>query len=251
MPIKDPYTLEEFSNLVVDEEVNPNFAYRDLFNPSQLEYLNLYNNMTDSELAALDVDWVRTRGNTFTEEMENLLNAKRQTLRPPLPNPILPDRITENEKWQEYIAANTAKDPNFVPTQDVDEIASIIDLESLWFDRDKFYRGFADTEKYKEDIDKNSGFPDAWLRKRGADAMDLINWGASNLSPTAFSLSKYEAQQELARAGIPYSEGAPMKERFASAVLPRQKTPRDVESIVEGKGPETDTLGYLLPEADY
>jgi hypothetical protein len=262
MPREGAYTLEEFGNRPLSGDVNPNMLMKDLYNPTQLYYLHLYDSATDAELAKLDSDFLKSRSASLSEEMNYLLNSKKETIRPPLPNPILPKRIIENEKWQEYIAANTAKDPNFEPTQDVDEIGSIVDLESLWFDRDKFYRGFTDTDKYKEDIDRNSNLVPGWIRKKGAGAMDLINWRASNLSPTAFALSKYEAQQELAKAGYTYEEGAELSERFKAAFLPRDKGAEDVETItrkfdIEGpnKGqrvkPLYDDLGYLLPEAEY
>jgi hypothetical protein len=262
MPREGAYTLEEFGNRPLSGEVNPNMLMKDLYKPTQLYWLHQYDSATDEELAKLDSDFLKTRSASLSEEMQYLLNSKKETIRPPLPNPILPKRIIENEKWQEYIAANTAKDPNFEPTQDVDKIGSIVGLESLWFDRDKFYRGFTDTDKYKEDIDRNSNLVPGWIRKRGADSMDLINWGASNLSPTAFALSKYEAQQELAKAGYTYEEGAELSERFKAAFLPRDKGAEDVETITRGfdiEGPNKgqrvkplyDDLGYLLPEAEY
>ena len=249
MPIQE-YTLDEYSNRAVDEDVNPNLLFKDLFNPGQLEYLHLYHHTTDEELDALNRDWVKGRGVTFTAEMENLLNSRKQTLRPPLEDPILPEKITENDKWQAYISENVTKDPDFVPTTDPDEIGSIIEVESLWFDRDKWYRGERDTKEYKKRIDETTGSVGGFLKKRGADAMDLINW-AGALSPTAFALSNYEARKDLAEAGIPFSEGAELSERFKAALLPRDKTQLDVESIIDSDAPEYDDLGYMLPEAEY
>ena len=249
MPIQE-YTLDEYSDRAVDEDVNPNLLFKDLFNPGQLEYLYLYHHTTDEELDALNRDWVKGRGVTFTAEMENLLNSRKQTLRPPLEDPILPEKITENDKWQAYIAENVTKDPNFVPTTDPDEIGSIIEVESLWFDRDKWYRGERDTKEYKKRIEETTGSIGGFLKKRGADAMDLINW-AGALSPTAFALSNYAARKDLAEAGIPFSEGAELSERFKAALLPRDKTQLDVESIIDSDAPEYDDLGYMLPEAEY
>ena len=139
MPITGGYTLEEFAQLPLDKETNSNILMQDLFNPDQLGYLHTYQNSTDEELTEFNRDWLPVRGVTFEEEMENLLDSKRQTLRPPLENPILPPKITENEKWQTYIAKNVAKDPNFIPTTDPEKIGSIIELEQLWFDRDKYW----------------------------------------------------------------------------------------------------------------
>jgi hypothetical protein len=269
MPIDNAYTLEEYGERPLLGDVNPNMLMKDLYNPTQLYWLHKYDSATDEELAQLDDDFLAAkRGATLSKEMEYLLSSKRETIRPPLPNPILPEKIRENEKWQDYIAVNTAKDPNFVPTQDVDEIGSILDVENLWFNRDKWYRGYRDTDKYKEDIDRNSNLIPGWIRKRGAEAMDLINW-SSGLTPTAFALSKYEAQQDLAEAGYTYEEGAELSERFKSALLPRDKGPEDVETITRGwniEGPNKgqlglprikrveplySDLGYLLPEAEY
>ena len=41
MPIQE-YTLDEYSDRAVDEDVNPNLLFKDLFNPGQSEYLYLY-----------------------------------------------------------------------------------------------------------------------------------------------------------------------------------------------------------------
>ena len=65
---------------------------KDLYNPTQLYYLHLYDSATDEELAQLDSDFLKSRSASLSEEMNYLLNSKKETIRPPLPNPILPEK---------------------------------------------------------------------------------------------------------------------------------------------------------------
>ena len=87
MPREGAYTLEEFGMLM-----------KDLYKPTQLYWLHQYDSATDEELAKLDSDFLKTRSASLSEEMQYLLNSKKETIRPPLPNPILPKRIIENGK---------------------------------------------------------------------------------------------------------------------------------------------------------
>ena len=265
MPIDNPLSMEDVSNLPLDSNINPNITVGDTFNESQRTYLLNYYNATDEELAAFDEQFLLERGVPFSKEMENLIDGQKTKLRKPLENPILPKGITEDPKWQEYISKNVS-DPEFVPTTDPDEIANIIDMSDEWFDRDKIFGG-GTAEEYKKLLDESDDpqsllFPNAnandklpgltrFIAKRGVDAMDFINWAGANLSPNAFRLSKYEKQKELAEAGIPFTEGASIWERFKSSLLPRNRDARDIESVVSDPvGVEVDTLGYRLPSAE-
>ena len=265
MPIDNPLSMEDLSNLPLDSNINPNITVGDTFNESQRTYLLNYYNATDEELAAFDEQFLLERGVPFSKEMENLIDGQKTKLRKPLENPILPKGITEDPKWQEYISKNVS-DPEFVPTTDPDEIANIIDMSDEWFDRDKNFGG-GTAEEYKKLLDESDDpqsllFPNAntndklpgltrFIAKRGVDAMDFINWAGANLSPNAFRLSKYEKQKELAEAGIPFTEGASIWERFKSSLLPRNRDARDIESVVSDPvGVEVDTLGYRLPSAE-
>ena len=90
MPREGAYTLEEFGNRPLSGEVNPNMLMKDLYKPTQLYWLHQYDSATDEELAKLDSDFLKTRSASLSEEMQYLLNSKKETIRPPLPNPILP-----------------------------------------------------------------------------------------------------------------------------------------------------------------
>ena len=46
MPRENAYTLEEFGNRPLLEDVNPNMLMKDLYNPTQLYYLHLYDSAT-------------------------------------------------------------------------------------------------------------------------------------------------------------------------------------------------------------
>ena len=133
MPIDNPLSMEDLSNLPLDSSINPNITIGDSFNERQRTFLLTYYNSTDEELAAFDEQFLE-RGVPFSKEMEHLIDSEKTKLRKPLENPILPKGITEDPKWQEYISKNVS-DPEFVPTTDPDEIADIIDMSDEWFDQ--------------------------------------------------------------------------------------------------------------------
>jgi hypothetical protein len=265
MPIDNPLTAENLAKLPLDSSINPNITIADSFNESQRVYMLKYYNATDEELAAFDEQFTVERGVPFSREIENLIDGAKSKLRKPLENPILPKGIIEDPKWQEYIS-NGVSDPDFVPTDDPDEIANIIDMSDEWFDRDKYFAG-GTAKEFKKALDDSDDpqsllFPNMnaddkipgltrFAAKRGVEAMDFINWAGSNLSPNAFRLSKYEKQKELAEAGITYSEGASLYERFKSFALTRNRDARDIESVVaDTGGTDFDSLGYRLPSAE-
>ena len=51
---KPGITLEQYSQLPLDSSVNPNVKLKDVFNPTQLDFLYYYDQASDEDLAAYD-----------------------------------------------------------------------------------------------------------------------------------------------------------------------------------------------------
>jgi len=202
----EEYTIEDYANTPILSAINPNVLVGDKFKGPQLDFLWLYDQMPEKDLAKYDEMYLKTEGITFTEEMENLLNTEKAKLQPPIPIQPGP-RITETNEWQDYLQSNT-DDPSFVPTTDPDEIKKIIGAEDAIFST----QGYANPE-----------------------------WHFVNT---------YSKAHELAKQGIPWEEGTGTWERFKASSLPRDKSVRDVESIVSGPV-QYDDFGYRLPDAQY
>ena len=219
---------------------NTNITMADHYNEDELDLLLKYENINDADLAKSDQLWLQSQGITFTEVMENLLEDwKNQP--PPLAEPPLPTQVTESDQWQAYLASNKGM-KSFVPTTDPEEIKRILYPTNPYFT----------TEKLKEGIERE--IPTRLLRKAlktGVEAGELIGQGMGYVQPTSFALRKWEEQKELAKAGIPWEEGAPVEERRAAAFVPRGYGPRSVENIAFEYGEPKFEDWERFPAAEY
>ena len=127
----EEYTIEDYANEPISSAINPNVLVGDKFNEQQLDFLWLYDQMPEEDLAEYDQIWFKRKGITFTEEMEHLINSEKSKLRPPIL--IKPgSAITGTNEWQDYLQTN-ANNPSFVPTTDPDEIKKIMGAEDAFF----------------------------------------------------------------------------------------------------------------------
>lgn len=234
-------TYEEF--LEQPSKNNPNITMGDMYKEEERQFLYKYENITDDNLKATDDFWVQQKGIKFSDLMESLLDNRYRSQPAPLPEPPLPEGVTQTDQWQAYLASNKGL-KNFKPTTDPEEIERILNPTNPYFTMDKL-RGA---------IDEN--VPTAVARGTLGTLLsgaELVGEGIDYLSPSSFGLRKWADQKELARAGIPYEEGAPAGERFKGAFVPRGYTPNTVANIAYSSGepvpadPLDLTAEYLYP----
>jgi len=234
-------TYDEF--LKQPSQNNPNITMGDMYDEEQSQYLYKYNTIDDEALKETDKLWLQNKGISFSDLMESLLDNRYRTQPAPLPEPPLPEQVTETDEWQAYLASN-ANIKDWTPTSDPEEIGKILNPTNPYFTMDKLRQAI------DENVPTNIARGTANLMLSGAE---LMGEGAEYLKPSSFGLRKWEEQKELARAGIPYEEGAPALERFKGAFVPRGYTPETVANIAYSTGepvPEDPfdlTAEYLYP----
>jgi len=90
--------------------------------------------------------------------------------------------------------------------------------------------------------------PDEIKRIMGAEDAFFSTQGYVN--PEWHHVNIYSKAHDLAKQGITFEEGTGTWERLKAATLPRNKSARDVQSIISGPV-QYDDFGYRLPEAEY
>ena len=92
-------------------------------------------------------------------------------------------------------------------------------------------------EKLREGIERE--VPTDILRgtlQTGLSAAELVGKGVSYITPKAIAFRKWNEQKELAKAGIPWEEGATALERLRAAFVPRHIEPETVANIAYASG---------------
>jgi len=177
---KPGITLEQYSQLPLDSSVNPNVKLKDVYNPTQLDFLYYYDQASDEDLAAYDQKYFEQNQITFTQEMNHLLNSQKQLLQSPLPAPPIPAKIQNSDEWTKYISENS-DDPSFTPTDDPEEIAEILGKRRFGVTQKhgKKLRDYAENKNLAEfGIDYTKGAPTserfgAALLPREKSALDV------------------------------------------------------------------------------
>jgi len=211
--------LEFFSNQTLDQVdgKNPNVKLNDIYKPEELDHLYQYSNFTDDELEQYSTAWVKATGSSYIDEMENL-RGKINTVPAPLDDPSVPEQITKHPAFSD----------GEIPT-DPDEI-----------------------ERRIEEFNK---LQDRGARNRyGIDPYAGKGYAAPIITNPSGVINTYRDRLELARAGIPYEEGAPLGERFSAFMIPRSDPVSAIRNIAEaktGQKQQRNELGYELPNADH
>jgi len=88
------------------------------------------------------------------------------------------------------------------------------------------------------------------------DEIPAINYGYGVSDPRAYkySLDVYRDQFELAKAGVPYEEGAPFGERIRASMIPRSDPVTSIRNVAEeatNQEEQVDPSGYTLVNAEH
>lgn len=218
------FSYEDF--LEQPSENNPNIKIKDMYEEDQRRYLYQYNTMSDEALKSTNKLWLQERGVSFSELMESLLDNRYRAQPAPLEPPPLPAEITSTDQWQAYLASNAGQ-KDFEPTTDPEQIGKILNPTNPYFSM----------EKLRKAVDEN--VPTNLARgtsNYALSAAELMKQGLDYLKPSSFGLRKWEKQQELAKAGVPYDEGASAEERLKAAFVPRGIQPETVTNIAYAAG---------------
>lgn len=223
--------LEEFRK--EKTENNPNITFDDLYEEDELNFLHQYfqispqySNVNPATLNNTDQLWLESQGISFTDAMEGLLDSRARAQPAPLPPPPMPTELQETDQWQAYLASNAGL-KNWTPATDPDEVKNILNPPlPQWMQQDQVQKR----------IEEEVPMPLKGVTSWAAGAVDFAQTYGGMLTPQAFSLRKWKKQAELARAGIPYEEGASIKERAAASLVPRGYTPKTIENIAYSQG---------------
>ena len=209
--------LDLFSKETLDMHggENPNITLGDIYRPKELEHLWYYANWDDEQLKTYAQDWLEGTGSNYINEMETL-REKINTIPAPLEPPPIPESILQHPAFRDDDGTQLP-----IPT-DPDELEAELN---------------AYAEKMK-------------------DRIPAINYGygVPSLGPPVRTLNVYRNQFELAKAGVPYEEGAPVGERFRASMIPRSDPVTSIRNIAEAatnQEEQVDPSGYTLVNAEH
>jgi len=195
---------------------NPNLTLGDIYRPQEVEHLWYYANWDDEQLKGYAQDWLKGTGSNYIAEMENL-RGKINTVPAPLEPPPVPQQVMEHPAF--YDAA--------IPT-DPDEIERRI-------------------EEYNKALRDGPS-------QYGIDPYKGKGYTVPSTSFPSGAINAYREQIELAKAGVPYEEGAPLGERARAAAIPRSDPVSAIRNIAEAATDikeQVDEFGYTLPNAQH